>query len=165
MSTVIYNLQLGSDLGDRSTFDQTVPYNVVCNYRSFNSDVLNQKFCVIEAPGMYALDSAETKLVLAKNVSVSLSDCWVDLEVPSDATGGYTSFGINMYIGTYDDVITSDTVLLYRFWPYIIAGNKMKIKIPDITAFNVPAGKNVVFSVYSGGASYVNAHFVVCVDD
>lgn len=165
MSTVYYSNQLGSGLGDRMSFDQSVPYTLCCNYKGYNVDTATQKFCIIESPGYYSLDSAETKVVLGKEVSVVLSDCWINLEVPSGATGGYSSFNVALYVGTTEDVVSNDTVYLYRCCPYILAGDKLKIKIPDVTGFVVPSGKNIILSIYSGGASYVSAHFVSSVDD
>lgn len=161
---VYYDNQLGINLGDRMSFDQTVPYTLACNYKGYGDAGYTHKFCLIEAPGSYAVDADETKVLLSKDVSVVLSDCHLDLMFPSTVSGDLT-FTISLYVGTTEDVLSSSTVYLYRWVGYLIPGVTMKLDIPDISGFVVPTGKNVVCVVSSSSLSHANGHFVSSIDD
>ena len=151
---VFYDNQLGTTLGDRMSFDQSVPYTLACNYWNIGTSTYNQSFCLIENPGSYSVGADGTKVNLAKDVSVVLGDCHVKFYVPSNA-GGNVSFGMYLFVGTTEDVVGTDTVYLYRWCCCVPPGEKIEVEIPDISGFVVPSGKNVVFGLYSSGASVV----------
>lgn len=160
-----YSTQLGSKLIDRTSFDQTAPYSVCCNYyaSATSGDGIDHKCCIIESPGNYVPSADETKVLLAKNVNVIISDCYID--VYSVTSNLDITVDIGIYIGTPSDEVGTSTVYLYRYLGHVPKDQKLSVDIPDISDIVVPTGKNVVVSVYTSGSAYVNAHFVSSVDD
>lgn len=161
---VKYHNQLGINLGDRMSFDQTVPYTICCNYEGGGSATFNHKFCLVETPGEYSVGNAATEVLLGKDVSVILSDCHVDMFCTA-ASGTDVAANVNLYVGTTDDVLGNDTVYLYQWFGYLIGGHYLKLDIPDISGFVVPSGKNIVCEINVYGAGFVDGHFVSSVDD
>lgn len=158
-----YNTQLGTSLGDRMSFDQTVPYTIACNFKGHTTESATYKFCLVEGPGSYSHGDAGTKVLLGKDVSVVLGDSHFDIFATT--TFGDIGVSVNLYVGTPDDVLGDDTVYLYRFVGYVANGRDLTLHIPDISGFVVPTGKNVVCVFTSTDACYVNGHFVSSVDD
>lgn len=160
-----YSIQLNPIVGDRSSFDQSAPYSVSCNYygAATGDDGLSHKCCVIESSGNYALSADETKVLLAKNVKVIMNDCYVD--VFSTTSNNDITVDISLYVGTTTDAVDSSTVYLYRYMSHVPKTQQVRFNIPNISYFDVPSGKNVILSVTTSGAAYVNGHFISCVDD
>ena len=159
---IYYSRQEGSTLGDRMSFDQSAPYTICCNYKGFDEDSFTNKLCLIESPGTYSIGDAETKVLLAKDVTCILGDCSVDVRY--FGTGNGYTVDISLYVGTTDDVLDENTVYLYRNSVYMCVDDRVTIDIPDISRFVVPSGKNVCL-VVSGNHVYVSGRFVSCVDD
>lgn len=158
-----YDTQLGTSLGDRMSFDQSVPYTISCNFTGHTTEAATYKFCLVEGPGSYSHGDAGTKVLLGKDVSVVLGDC--NAHIFATTTYGDIKVSLSLYVGTPDDELGEDTVYLYRFIGYVTKDNELAVDIPDISGFVVPSGKNVVCVFTSTDACYVNGHFVSSVDD
>lgn len=166
-----YNRQIAGDLEDRSTFDQSNPYTVNCNLVSLVNGGGGCYFCLVEGPGYYDIGADGSKVLLAKDVSCRLNGCYVDFYCPSSVTfsSGVGYFDVVLYIGNAEGIQgTDELVYLNRF--YISPGFHVKVRIPDVSGFVVPSGKNICCNVtqsngITSGSIVCNGHFVCTVDD
>lgn len=163
---VQYVDQLASTMKERSSFDQSAPYTTCCTYNGYSANGgggILHSFCMIGSYGAYSVGDAATKVLLAKNVSVSMEGCFV--EVFGNENDSLQQLDVYIYIGTPDEVLSASTVYLYRYTGYVYKGGYVRVDIPDVSSFVVPSGKNVVVRVGYGTDCLVNGHFVCSVDD
>ena len=157
---LFYRSVSGGVFSRETSFDQSAPYCVNCNSNLSVSQERTAVFCVIEAPDNYDYGEDGSKAVLAKNVHVNLSDCYIDLNCGSVTDVG--TFGVSIFVGTPSDELSLSKEYLYTSVVKVVASSPfVRINIPDMSAIPVASGNNIVVSCYSslpGGRKWYIYH-------